>query len=498
MSHLAKTITPVTTGLDLYCPHKPWPKQQEILDIDFRAGGTDEAFYGGAVGGGKSDLLLMAALQYVHVPGYSALILRRTMTRLQQPGAILDRAVEWLYHTDAKYNAQKHIFRFPSGAKLKFSFIDSPEDRYQFNSTEYQFIGFDELSEFRLPDGESNPYLYMFSRLRKVVGIDVPIRMFAASNPGGVSHDWLKRRFITERAKNALLNESAKGIYWTDHPKPIAFVPALIKDNPAINEEEYLEKLSHLPPVTRARLVKGDWSIREDSLIDSAWIQDYTMRGSMLQPLNQNGENIGTGIDARSCTNFATIDTAGTSALKAAEKKGSNPSWSVMAVWSYAPSHGHMLFLRHVWRERVDYPGLKAGVRKCHAVWQPTTTYIENAHFGPALASELRSEIQVRMVPTHVKSQQGQSGRPGKVERASKLFKILEEGRFFLPLHDNDWKPEYVSELISWTGLDSDTDDQVDVSSHAANIVSTGAGMVVKASSNFLTPFKGYPRQSTR
>ena len=129
MDSLQQMVTPEPTGLDLYCPHKPWPKQQEILDINFCKGGTEEAFYGGAVGGGKSDLLLMAALQYVHVSGYSALILRRSMTRLHQPGAILDRAIEWLYHTDAKYNGSKHIFTFPSGAKIKFGFIDSPQDR---------------------------------------------------------------------------------------------------------------------------------------------------------------------------------------------------------------------------------------------------------------------------------------------------------------------------------------------------------------------------------
>src|SRR5262245_26644183 len=37
-----------------------------------------DALYGGAAGGGKSVALLIAALQYVTEPGYSALILRRT------------------------------------------------------------------------------------------------------------------------------------------------------------------------------------------------------------------------------------------------------------------------------------------------------------------------------------------------------------------------------------------------------------------------------------
>jgi hypothetical protein len=52
--------------------------------------------YGGAAGGGKSDALLMSALRYVDVPGYSALILRRTYADLSLPGAIMDRAKAWL------------------------------------------------------------------------------------------------------------------------------------------------------------------------------------------------------------------------------------------------------------------------------------------------------------------------------------------------------------------------------------------------------------------
>lgn len=38
----------------------------------------DEALYGGAAGGGKSDALVCEALRQVHIPYYKALILRKT------------------------------------------------------------------------------------------------------------------------------------------------------------------------------------------------------------------------------------------------------------------------------------------------------------------------------------------------------------------------------------------------------------------------------------
>ena len=94
-----------------WCPHTPTARQAAFLEVD-----ALEALFGGAAGGGKSDALLMGALQYVDVPGYSALILRRTTTDLALPGAIMDRDGEWLRPTGAHWNDIKKTWRFPSGA----------------------------------------------------------------------------------------------------------------------------------------------------------------------------------------------------------------------------------------------------------------------------------------------------------------------------------------------------------------------------------------------
>ena len=64
-----------------FCPEEPSINQKVFLRTN-----AIEALFGGAAGGGKSSALLMAALQYVDVPGYSAILFRRTFADLSLPG----------------------------------------------------------------------------------------------------------------------------------------------------------------------------------------------------------------------------------------------------------------------------------------------------------------------------------------------------------------------------------------------------------------------------
>ena len=129
--------------MNRYIPQAPTPKQAAFLLLP-----VIEAFYGGQPGGGKSSALLMAALQYVDVPGYSALLLRRTYADLALAGALMDRARSWLSGTDAQWNEQRKIWRFPSGATLTFGYLENANDKYRYQGSEFQFVGFDEISQF--------------------------------------------------------------------------------------------------------------------------------------------------------------------------------------------------------------------------------------------------------------------------------------------------------------------------------------------------------------
>lgn len=225
-----------------WCPHTPTARQAAFLEV-----GALEALFGGAAGGGKSDALLMGALQYVDVPGYSALILRRTTTDLALPGAIMDRAGEWLRPTAAHWNDIKKTWRFPSGATLTFGYLETEKDKYRYQGAELQFVAFDELTQF-----QESQYRYLLSRLRRVktgaLG-KVPIRMRAATNPGGIGHAWVAARYgIDEHGRQS-----------PDVAATRPFVPSTLEDNPHLDVEEYRQTLAQLSATERLQLERGMW-----------------------------------------------------------------------------------------------------------------------------------------------------------------------------------------------------------------------------------------------
>jgi len=230
-----RLIQKAPTGL-VWCPQAPTAKQQDFLDLD-----CFEALYGGAAGGGKSSCLLMAALQYVNEPRYSALILRRTYADLSLPGAIMDRAQDWLRGTGASWNDKLKQWRFPSGATLQFGYLETEKDKYRYQGSELQFVGVDELTQFT-----ESQYRYLLSRLRRAEGSSVPLRARSASNPGGTGHEWVYKRFVTAAQDDC------------------RFVPAKLDDNPHLDIASYKAALERLDSTTRAQLLEGLW-VRDDN-----------------------------------------------------------------------------------------------------------------------------------------------------------------------------------------------------------------------------------------
>lgn len=455
-------------NLENYYPHQLSHRQKVFLGLDSR-----EALYGGAAGGGKSDALLAAAVEYVHVPGYRAIILRRTKPNLVD---LIERTHEW-WNGKAEYvGSPKPTWRFPGGGTVYLDSMNHENDKYNLKGPAFQFVGFDEVSEFT--EGQ---YTYALSRVRGPENPDVllshvPWRGWATTNPDGPGREWVKNRFVSDKAAEEVASGDFKDVYYNElkdehgnHIATIPFVPSLAKDNPGINAEKYVrDSLSRLDPVTRDRLKRGDWIIREGGKIPASSLRYYTMRGDHLVPLEEGGESRIT-IDCRQCFRFATIDTAGTSKEEAEEKKGRAPSYSVVAIWDYWRA-ADLLFLRHVWRDRVGWNDLKSMARAVVKQWGSPRSFIENAKNGPELAAEMKAVgLHTELIPTVLPGMD--SYRGAKLERAitSGLLTRCGEGKLLLPtVPGPPWLKPYVNEITGWTGLPDEPFDQGDVTSHAA------------------------------
>lgn len=237
---------------------QPQPKQVRFMERP-----EYECLYGGAAGGGKSDALLVEALRQVHIPHYRAIIFRKTYPQLTE---LIDRssALYSLAYPKARYNDSKHVWTFPSGAKIFFGSMQHSKDKTNYQGKRYDFVAFDELTHFTWEE-----YSYMFSRNRPSKNPKSPIKtrcyIRASTNPGGVGHGWVKARFIDAAPPGEPIVETVEVRTpdgGTQHiVRDRVFIPATIFDNQVLLNEDpnYLGSLALLPEKERNALLYGDW-----------------------------------------------------------------------------------------------------------------------------------------------------------------------------------------------------------------------------------------------
>ena len=387
------------------------------------AADAGEILFGGAAGGGKSDSLLTAALQFVDVPGYAAILFRKTYSDLSLPNALMSRAAAWLSGTAARWNSDTKTWTFPSGATLTFGYLDGGNDRYRYQSSEYQYVAFDELTQFQEAD-----YLYLFSRLRRLAGSPIPVRMRAASNPGNIGHQWVKRRFLTSDAQAA----------------GRLFIPAKLADNPHLDVAQYAAALQNLDAFTRRQLLEGSWEEFEGSHYHPRkWPRYRSEGGAYVLP--------GRVAPASELLIFVVVDPA-TSAKSTADH-------TAMLVCGLA---GPYLLILHAFRQRIDVGEIVPALAQLCRDWRPSFVGLEEVSFSKLLTRDAARHPDIP--PVRVLKPKGQ----GKLARAVPAIVKAERGEVLLPEDESPWLDDLITELTAFTGSGRDAaDDQADALSWA-------------------------------
>jgi predicted phage terminase large subunit-like protein len=140
------------------------------------------------------------------------------------------------------------------------------------------------------------------------------------------------------------------------------------------------------------------------------------------------------------------------------QKGGVKNSFGVVQAW--APHEGKFALLDQ-WRGQVPYREFRDAVRQLIRQYRPTAIIIEATGNGPALLSDIRSQLGMEVIPV--------TPRDDKVTRLRRHRKTLRCGAVLLP-ESAQWKDEFLGEVILFPY--GTYDDQVDAMSQFLDWIS--------------------------
>ena len=253
-------------------------KQKQFIDAR-----ENEVLFGGAAGGGKSYGQIVDALLFaLTYPGSKQLILRRTFAELDK--SLIRTSLSLFPKEIYSFNSSTHTGRFKNGSCIDFGYCANENDVYQYQSAEYDCIRFDELTHFT-----EMQYVYLISRVRGANSF--PKQIKSSTNPGGVGHSWVKRRFV---------DSAPSGVSFVgEGGMTRVFLPSLLKDNTFLNKRDpsYRQRLEALPEREKKALLYGDWNIFEGQYFTEFSTEKHVCEPFEIPPSWRKYRTIDYGLD---------------------------------------------------------------------------------------------------------------------------------------------------------------------------------------------------------
>ena len=269
---------------------------------------ADIVFYGGAAGGGKTDLLLGLCLTSQE----HSIIFRREAVQLTG----IEERMTSILGTRKGYNSQDGVWRLPGGKVMELGSVKEVSDWVKYQGRPHDFKGFDEITHFTE------------SQFRTLIGWlrtdkpDIRQRVVAAGNPPTTAEgEWVKRFwaawldpnhpnpakpgelrwYITnEKGEDEEVPDGTPVMVGNDlmTPKSRTFIPSSVDDNIFLLSTGYKATLQSLPEPLRSQMLRGDFNA---GAADPAWqaIPTEWVKAAMARwkPRDAKGEMTALGLD---------------------------------------------------------------------------------------------------------------------------------------------------------------------------------------------------------
>lgn len=246
--------------------------------------------YGGAAFGGKSYGILLEGQRNIRHPRYNGVIFRRERPQITAGGGLWDTASQIYPYTGGVATQGNLMYRWPSGAYIKFTHLQLEDDKLSHQGAQYVFVGWDELTHFT-----ETQFWYLFSRCRPPTGYNGPCYMRATCNADADS--WVRNLIswwldeetgLADYSKSGVIRYFTRfdeRISWVDAdwmdqdgnpPTSITFIPAKVDDNKIGLKVDpaYRSNLLAQDKVTRERLLIGNWNITyRGGMFDPTWFR---------------------------------------------------------------------------------------------------------------------------------------------------------------------------------------------------------------------------------
>jgi len=205
-------------------------------------GKVQEILCEGPKGGGKSHCQLMqAAYDCMTHDGLICIFFRKQKGSAKEHLMELSRAFKHIPH-----NMEKNQITFPNGSVIKIGGYNTSGDIEKYNGQSYSLLIYDELTMIKQSDYDS-----MWGNLRLAVSGFYP-RMYGSTNPGGIGHVWVKKKFIEAKREG---RETDTRCIHSD---------TLDNNAPGMGEDYKRDKLEkYSSQQHKERFLYGNWDINE-------------------------------------------------------------------------------------------------------------------------------------------------------------------------------------------------------------------------------------------